>query len=528
MKDVELLKRFVGVGYFPKELPPPFTSSLLAQHLEPVTQAWPADGRSGPRTRSDVYSIPRYGRNRRRLSVPNPVSHFYLSKHICENWETIVEHVRRSNISLFKPDASREASRVFDPVDFDQIEARKNSILSRCDKALMIDISRFYPTIYTHSIAWALHEKHWCKQNINKKALSTSLGQALDDLVRKGQDGQSLGIPLGPDTSIVLAEIIGVALDRELQQELSLEDEVAFRYTDDFFIGLRDGRTPEGTLAAVAGALSLFELEISSDKTRVISSAGRADPDWALEISQFRLPTDAGRKRKALEFYFKKAFHLAHVNSNQNVLSYCASRARTFDIDSASWSAYEEFLLQSGRANNTTIEMIARILIDGSRARMGLNSRWIERFICDQLQANAPLDHHWEVCWLLFLARELSIGLTDDLVALCDKIESSVVGLLLLDLGSRELANVGVLKHRIIRDLTPESLKSPEWLIVYEGARLGWLGEAAEKVVANDRYFASLSQQKIGFYDAKRTTRLIDKEKIGADPAHYDPSYFRF
>ena len=269
-------------------------------------------------------------------------------------------------------------------------------------------------------------------------------------------------------------------------------------------------------------------MEVGSDKTRVIASASRADPDWALEISQFRLPTEGSRQRKALEFYFKKAFHLASANPSQNVLSYCVSRSRTFDIDHNAWAVYEEFLLQSGRSNGTTIEMIARILIEGSRTRRALNIRWITTFVGDLLRINAPLDHHWEVCWLLFLCRELAIRLDAEMVGACEKIESSVVGLLLLDLGSRELADVGALKHKIVRGLSQESLRSPEWLVVYEGARLGFLGDEATNAVANDEYFRVLQALGVRFYGIDRTTSTINKEKIGDDPSLFDPSYFRF
>jgi len=151
------------------------------------------------------------------------------------------------------------------------------------------------PTIYTHSIAWALHGKAWCKLNA-QDALKKTLGDKIEALVRKGQDGQSLGIPLGPDTSIVIAEIIGAAIDQELEAELLISQETAFRYTDDFFLGLRDGRTSERTIARLSAALSTYELELNSEKTRVVTPATRAEPDWALDISQFRLPADEAKK----------------------------------------------------------------------------------------------------------------------------------------------------------------------------------------------------------------------------------------
>jgi len=33
MDSAELLKRFIGVGYFPKELPPPFISASFSNNL---------------------------------------------------------------------------------------------------------------------------------------------------------------------------------------------------------------------------------------------------------------------------------------------------------------------------------------------------------------------------------------------------------------------------------------------------------------------------------------------------------------
>jgi hypothetical protein len=445
-----------------------------------------------------------------------------------EHWGTIIDHLGGSEITLFRPAQSDKATRVFDPIDFEGVEARKNSILSRCDTALAADVSRFYPTIYTHSIGWALHGKDWCKQNAHNSTLKKSLGQQLDDLVRKGQDGQSLGIPVGPDTSIVIAEIIGVRIDQVLEERLGLTGDVAIRYTDDFFIGLRDGRTPETSLAALSAALSAYELEIGSDKTRVVAAGTRAEPDWALELSQFRLPTDEARKKKAIEIYFKTAFNLAQTNPTQNVLSYCVSRAQLFNVDMNAWDLFEEFLLQSARANNSTIDMVARILIEGRRSQMRLNLEWIEKFVGDLLRKNAPLDHHWEVSWLLFLCRELEIKLSDDLVEICEGVESGVIGILLLDLGSRDLASVGGLKHRVARTINAGTLRSPEWLLAYEGARLGWLGNRVQNAVSKDDWFSALHELKIAFYDTKRTTSRIEKERVSQDGLWHEVTYFRF
>lgn len=528
MNSANFLAKFIGSGFFPKELPPPFSSHALSHNLAVVGAAWVGDGRSAPTTRADIFTIPRHGRHRRRLSTPNPVSQFYLAKAISENWSTLASHIEKSPITLFKTARSSAATRVFEPIDFSDIEARKNSILSRCDSALMADISRYYPTIYTHSIAWALHGKEYCKKHLHDKASKALLGNLLDDLVRKGQDSQSLGIPLGPDTSIVVSEIIGSAIDRLVCKALKLDDETAFRYTDDFYIGLREGRTPEKVHSQISSALSVYELELANEKTRIVASGARADPDWALEISQFRLPVEARRKRKAIDYYFKRAFHLAQANPTQNVLSYVVSRSRAFNIDRENWESYEEFILQCGRANSTTIELIVRILIDADKDDMPLNRKWIEVFISDLLLKNSALEHHWEVCWLLFLSRELRIELPEPIIDSCQRVESSAIGLLLLDLGSRDLARVGGLKHRLVNGITASDFQTGEWLVLYEGARQGWLGKDAREAVLSDKYLGTLIRNDIKFYLEKKSVPRIDKERLSPAGASYDPAYFRF
>jgi hypothetical protein len=69
---------------------------------------------------------------------------------------------------------------------------------------LQTDINLFYPSVYAHTMPWAIHGKATAKVNRANKLL----GNLLDSLVRCGQDQQTIGIPIGPDTSLLLAEIL--------------------------------------------------------------------------------------------------------------------------------------------------------------------------------------------------------------------------------------------------------------------------------------------------------------------------------
>src|SRR5207248_321442 len=84
-----------------------------------------------------------------------------------------------------------------------------------------------YPSLYTHAIPWALHTKPVAKANKGKTD-----GDKIDKAVRDCSSGQTIGIPIGPDTSFVVAEIVLTAVDAAIRTKLPLFR--GFRYLDDY------------------------------------------------------------------------------------------------------------------------------------------------------------------------------------------------------------------------------------------------------------------------------------------------------
>lgn len=59
----------------------------------------------------------------------------------------------------------------------------------------------------------------------------------LDFILRKGQDGQTVGIRVGPDASRFVAEVISIAIDLEFRRRCELPDLAIVRHVDDIWIG---------------------------------------------------------------------------------------------------------------------------------------------------------------------------------------------------------------------------------------------------------------------------------------------------
>jgi hypothetical protein len=162
MKLEPLLRK----GYFPKELPPPFTTKYFAKNFTKIEQSWNDIKSELNRTNPEIYkkkydykyksskcvsySIPKKNFSRRNVEIPNPFHHSILCKTICEKWTEIDTFYKKSVISLSKPIINEKRGRAAIPLKtFDAF--KQECLIDSFDKMyeLKTDISWFYPTIYT-------------------------------------------------------------------------------------------------------------------------------------------------------------------------------------------------------------------------------------------------------------------------------------------------------------------------------------------------------------------------------------------
>jgi len=175
----------------------------------------PSPGKRTLITRPAIHNLARPSGERRRLHIPNPFSYYLVSRLLEDGWARIEKHFERSSYSTSIPVVDPSGSRALKrQLDGSELAIRRSEIRSSARYVLRTDISRFYGSIYTHSIPWVLDGKTRAKKS-RKRGLANNLDKALRDL----QDGQTLGIPVGPDASLVIAELIACSVDKELQKK---------------------------------------------------------------------------------------------------------------------------------------------------------------------------------------------------------------------------------------------------------------------------------------------------------------------
>lgn len=144
------------------------------------------------------------------------------------------------------------------------------------------DIKNFYPSIYTHSIAWALHGKDYIRLPDNRNNYKL-LGNRLDRLFQNASDGCTNGVPIGPVVSDIIAEIVASGVDRNLSMSLDKSpiDCEVIRFKDDYRILVKsesDGRT---VIKYLQMALKAYNLELSDEKTAIWKLPDGLFREWA-------------------------------------------------------------------------------------------------------------------------------------------------------------------------------------------------------------------------------------------------------
>jgi hypothetical protein len=265
-------KRFLAAGFFPEELPPPFNSRDLAKNREALQRAFEAfpQNRGEPPhlkfvSRPEVLLFPRYGKHDRRFTIMNPINYFFLSKEIADHWIEIRRHLKSSKYSISNLVFDWDGDRVFLKPNFAAKSKKLTEMSVRYSYILYSDIARFYHTIYTHALPWSLHTKELAKRTRG----STLLGNRLDTLVRNAQDGQTIGLPVGPETSRVLAELVGVAIDAEIYKREKTSSKGLIRFVDDMAVGAESFEEAERIKSVIRKAAYNLELEVNEEKTRV-------------------------------------------------------------------------------------------------------------------------------------------------------------------------------------------------------------------------------------------------------------------
>jgi len=543
------LKKILEKGYLPKELPPPFNSKSFADKNRYVSAKWnkiileeklrkSGESKSIAKKRFQddygkynssqlaIYSLAKGIYSRRKLGIPNPKQFSDLSKAIIDNWSLLRSTYKLSKYSESTPieararRAVRTKSTSWNNFKFQLIEKSFDKKIQ-----LTLDISQFYPTVYTHSIPWAILGKEKAKkffkiansdpvkwQNLlstNKDAEMYKSADFIDTLVRNCNDRQSVGLCIGPDTSLILAEVIANRIDEVIEKRLSSIPHTGTRYYDDYYFYLNSRNEAENALKIIQQILYEFQLETNENKVGINKLPFKYIEDWSEEFDRFNF--DVVNKYELRNFF--SILHNIISNNQKNsswIIGYALKQFKLGEtvIEKENWDFFLSFLLQTLLIDSSTIDIIFEIIFIYKIYLDNKSKQKIKHVLISIIEEHLILNHSFEVSWSLWMLITFRINCPKKLVESILERKDSISKLLCLHLIEETLydgrkPNIKKLKEEIKNS----SSFGENWLLIYETIAKEWIEyDDSCKVLDND-YFGLMLDYDVSFYDINRQIR---------------------
>ncbi|NDY74623.1 hypothetical protein DO021_22330 [Desulfobacter hydrogenophilus] len=176
-----------------------------------------------------------------------------------------VDEERIVSTSYFKYKKYPFLYRFFESYEYHKLEKQFHSMLQ-------VDVSKCFPSIYTHSIGWAVKNKRLAK--VNPKAHGNFDGE-FDNLMQLSNYRETNGIIIGPEVSRIFAEIILQKIDLNLVDKMTLnkyqisKDYDFRRYVDDFFVFFRSENVKSAFIKALESSLLEYKMYLNEAKTTI-------------------------------------------------------------------------------------------------------------------------------------------------------------------------------------------------------------------------------------------------------------------
>lgn len=500
-----MLKELLEKGHFPAELPPPYSSTsagALATHSD--INFWTGKALHG---KSVSYNLARTGGVRRRLSIPNAIHHARLSKLISDNWTGVFEPVyAKSTISMSKPRTGGYRALVPQKT-FQDLYLVRADVRAGGRFLLKADISRCYFSIYTHSVEWAASSKAAAKARVAIRGAATP-GSMLDDFIRAGQSNQTMGIPVGPDTSLAIAELVLCAADSLLQDRYRDRSLVGkyYRYIDDYEMAFSSFDAAQEALSILQSVLSDFELDLNPRKTWITPLPDVFDEPWATELkgTLFR-PSSRGQRRDIIRF-FDRSVALARAHTDEHVLKYSIGILRNIELSEDDWILAQYWLLQCVITEPGTLPSILSEFIYYKNLGYRVDNDRFAAQMQSLIVEHAPMGHSSEVVWAIWSMISMGQVISDDVADIISAMDDSVVALMALY--ARDQKIIKKLSTTVWQQyINGDELWGANWLLSYEASERGWLTSSSSPTfVQKDPFFNVLHKQGVRFFDETRKT----------------------
>lgn len=490
-------ERILEHGFFPENLPPVFAienlheASIAALGSEKyITSKKP--------TEAVRYNASKRNGQRRIFSTPNPIYSIDAAKFFITYADEIDEHFSISRGSCSIPKFS-EISRALKIDSYAEFYMKRRSAFATSRYIVKTDISRFYHSLYTHCIPWAILGKENAKKDRSPES-ETNFGNRLDQLVRQSQDGQTVGIPVGPDSSRIVSEIVAVSIDRRFRSK-SGESIPYLRLVDDIYIGADSLDEAHSHLSSVRESIRYFELDINESKTFVLDASKDVEPFWPVEIRR-SLERFKGTTGNGSDFIhtLDNLISISNQKDDDGIIKYAIRKIDDLKLWDHYWKELEPFLVRCCISFPHCLDYASQVVVWRHLTGNVDEAKWAS--VIDKcLKQNLKHGNDAEVTWALWLASNLSVAISNDIFNLIFEKCGPFPSVLALDLYQNgQNSALKLPKELIIEKLGASPMMRDHWILSYEADRQDVLKLKTKNIQGND-FFKHLYDDNVSFFN---------------------------
>lgn len=324
-----VLTGLLDYGLFADKVPPCFTSEGLAaivsasmsavlEETDDKKLASFLDKRDHDYIRYEALrdiNVPRH------LGIPHPEAYAVQSLAISRHWKEIATHCNQPNPAISRIHVRHTGSGSVFEMNYKgreryQLEEDEIRWMAGAQYVVHADVASCFPSIYTHSIPWALHGKAAAKKSSNITALA---GNLLDKCTQNTRDKQTNGLLIGPHSSNIIAEIILTKIDVELQAK---GHKKVARHIDDYAFYADDFAQAERFVKDLGMCLRGFEMSLNDKKTRILQLPRPSTENWIQRLNRFVFPKDEEVRFSTVRSFLDLALECAQAGGKSTPLNY--------------------------------------------------------------------------------------------------------------------------------------------------------------------------------------------------------------
>ena len=342
----ELYEGLLAYGFFAEKLPPVFTAVPFFDYCKSMAApfSFSRDEYICFRTMRNI-SIPR------QMGIPTPMSYQRLCATLRDNWSNIQQHFhaqtdgqsyRLSRIHVRK---EFDSKRIFE-MNYKnwRVDGNPESDLLIHEKGVSrylvkADISTCFPSIYTHSIPWALAGKKVAKETAKDDGIwYNQIDKACQDI----KYGETHGLLIGPHASNLISEFILTVVDKRLYEK-------GYRYArniDDYDCYVNSYEQAQCFLRDLEEALRDFDLPLNHKKTKIIELPIGIDKNWKHQLNDLPTVGESGMvEYPQVNTFIDTALRLATETSDFAIINYAIKKLAGMKLsDNAKKLASKRFI----------------------------------------------------------------------------------------------------------------------------------------------------------------------------------------